>query len=186
MVSFDAVSRVRVFIACSLDGFIAGPDGDLSWLPQPPEDGAEDFGWAAFIGGIGCVLMGRATYDAVAAMDVAWPHAERATIVATRRSLTGAPPRVEPARGAIEELIAMAKQRAAPKDVYLDGGNLIRQALDGALVDELVVTVCPTILGAGSPLFAGAERRLSLQLQAQRELPGGVVQLTYTPKSDTP
>lgn len=178
------MSRVRVFIACSLDGFIAGPNDDLSWLPPPPED--DDFGWGDFIGGIGCLLMGRATYDAVAAMDVEWPHRERDTIVATRRPLTGAPPRVEPARGTIEELVAMAKQRAAPKDVYIDGGDLIRQGLDRGLIDELAVTVCPTILGAGSPLFAGAKRRLALQLQAQRELSGGVVQLTYTPKRDTP
>ena len=75
----------------------------------------------------------------------------------------------------------MARDRAGPRDVYLDGGDLIRQALDAGLVDELVVTVCPTILGEGSPLFAGAQRRHSLRLQAQRELAGGIVQLTYVP-----
>lgn len=175
------MSRVRVFIACSLDGFIAGPNDDLSWLPQPPEGSDDDYGWGEFIGDIGCLLMGRTTYDVVAAMDVAWPHTERDTLVATRRPLTDAPPRVTSAAGTIEELIAMAKGRAAPRDVYLDGGNLIRQALDVGLVDELCVTVCPTILGEGSPLFAGAERRHSLRLQAHRELAGGVVQLTYVP-----
>ena len=66
-----SMSRVRVFIACSLDGFIAGPNDDLSWLPQPPEGSDDDYGWGDFIGSIGCLLMGRATYDVVAAMDVA-------------------------------------------------------------------------------------------------------------------
>jgi dihydrofolate reductase len=176
--------RVNVFIACSLDGFIAGPDDDLSWLPHPPEDSNDDYGWGDFIGDIGCILMGRNTYDAVEAMDVAWPHKERDTIVATNRPLIAAPPRVDSAGGTIEELIAMAKRRAAPRHVYIDGGNLIRQALDKELIDELIVTVCPSILGAGSPLFAGAKRRHALRLTAKRELAGGVVQLTYIPNSD--
>lgn len=173
------MSRTRVFVACSLDGFIAGPDGDLSWLPRPPEGSEEDFGWGAFISGIGCVLMGRATYDAVAAMDLGWPHSERDTLVATTRSLEMPPPRVTSVCGAIEELVEKAGRRAAPKDIYIDGGNLIRQALDSGLIDELVVTVCPTILGAGSPLFAGASQRRPLQLSGLRELTGGLVQLTY-------
>lgn len=176
--------RVRVFIACSLDGFIAGPDGDLSWLPRPPQDCDDDYGWGEFIGGIGCLLMGRATYDSVAAMDIAWPHTDLDTLVATRRPLTHAPPRVTSAGGTIDELIGMARERAAPRDVYLDGGDLIRQALDEDLVDELCVTVCPTILGDGSPLFAGVKRRHALRLQAHRELAGGVVQLTYVPGDD--
>jgi dihydrofolate reductase len=176
--------RVCVFIACSLDGFIAGPDGDLSWLPQPPEGSGDDYGWGDFISGIGCILMGRGTYDTVAAMDVAWPHTELDTIVATNRPLAAAPPRVTSEGGTIEELIAVAKQRAAPRHVYLDGGKLIRQALDKTLIDELVVTVCPTILGAGSPLFAGAKRRHALRLKSHRELVGGVVQLTYVPSAN--
>lgn len=173
--------RVRVFIAASLDGFIAGLDGDLSWLPDPPEGSDEDFGWGAFIGGIGCLLMGRGTYDAVAAMDVDWPHPERDTLVATHRALPGAPPRVFGAAGEIGALVALAKRRAGGRDVYLDGGDLIRQALDAGLVDEMVVTVCPTILGAGIPLFAGTRRQHALILEQAAALPGGVVQTTWVP-----
>jgi len=110
-------SRLRVFIACSLDGFIAGPGGDLSWLPSPPEGSGEDYGWSGFIADIGCLLMGRGTYDAVDAMDVEWPHTERDTIVATRRPLEDPPPRVFAADGDISSLVAMAKERAGGKDV---------------------------------------------------------------------
>ncbi len=173
--------RVRVYIASSLDGFIAGPDGDLSWLPEPPEGSAEDFGWSAFISQIGCLLMGRGTYDAVAAMGIEWPHPDRPTVVATHRSLVGAPPRVTAVSGTIDELVEVASRQAGDRDVYLDGGDLIRQALDEQLVDELVVTLCPVVLGAGHPLFAGAQRRHQLALQRQCELPGGLVQLTYRP-----
>lgn len=174
--------RLRVFIACSLDGFIAGPDHDLSWLPDPPEGTDEDYGWNGFIQDIGCLLMGRGTYDAVEAMEgVEWPHTERDTLVVTHRPLENAPPRVFAASGDIVSLVAQAKERAAGKDVYIDGGDLIRQALDAGLVDEMIVSVCPTILGAGHALFAGARRRHSLVLEAAREMPGGLVQLTYTP-----
>jgi dihydrofolate reductase len=175
------MSLIRVFIACSLDGFIAGSDGDLSWLPQPSGDDRDDFGWEEFIGSIGCLLMGRATYDAIASMEIPWPHSARHTLVATTRPLRDAPSGVAPAAGAIDELIAIADERAGSKDVYIDGGNLIRQALEESLIDEIVITLCPIVLGAGIPLFAGAGRRQELQLRESRDLPGGMVQLTYVP-----
>jgi dihydrofolate reductase len=173
-------SSVRVFIASSLDGFIAGPGGDLSWLPDPPEGSDEDYGWGAFIEDIGCLLMGRGTYDAVEAMGVPWPHPDRPTVIATTRPLRAPPPNVEAARGTIGELVAVARERAGGRDVYIDGGDLIRQALDAGLVAEAIVTLCPVVLGAGHPLFAGARRRHALELKGARELPGGLVQLTYT------
>jgi dihydrofolate reductase len=173
-------SRLRVFIACSLDGFIAGPGDDLSWLPSPPEDSDEDYGWNGFIEGIGCLLMGRGTYDAVDAMEgVDWPHTERDTLIATHRPLENPPPRVFALSGDIESLVAQAKEQAAGRDVYIDGGNLIRQALDAGLVDEMILTLCPTILGAGHALFAGTERRHALVLKEMREMKVGLVQLTY-------
>ncbi|MCA9665435.1 MAG: dihydrofolate reductase [Myxococcales bacterium] len=174
--------RLRVYIACSLDGFIAGPDGDLSWLPQPSGDEApgqeDDFGYADFISGVGALLMGRTTYDAVRAMGIPWPY-ERSVVVATHRPLDDAPAGVSAAAGDIGALVETAARRAGGKDVYIDGGALIRQALDAGLVDEMCVTVIPVILGAGHPLFAGVARRQTLSLVAQRALPGGLVQLTY-------
>ena len=173
--------RVRVFVAASIDGFIAGQDHDLSWLPSPTAESGEDYGWGAFIADIGCLLMGRGTYDAVDAMDVDWPHTERDTVVATNRPLVDPPARVFADSGTIEELIERAKQRAAGKDVYIDGGNLIRQALDAGLVHEAIITQCPTVLGAGHPLFAGTKHRHAMKLVDVRRLDGDVVQMTYVP-----
>jgi len=169
-----------VYVASSLDGFIAGPDGDLSWLPAFPEGSDEDFGWGAFMEDIGCLLMGRGTYDAIDAMGIEWPHSDRETLVATRRPLDDMPNRVEVVRGRIEELVERASEKAGGQDVYVDGGDLIRQALDSGLVEEITVTLCPVVLGAGYPLFAGVEHRHVLTLRSQRPLPGGLVQLTYT------
>lgn len=168
--------RVRVFIACSLDGFIAGADDDLSWLPPP---GADDFGHAAFMAAVGAILMGRRTYDVVTGFDP-WPYGEVPLLVATTRALVPAVPTVRAVAGPIAGLVHDALAAAAGRDVYLDGGELIRQALDAELIDELIVTVIPVVLGAGLPLFAGVGRRHALTLVDHR-VAAGLVQLTYRP-----
>lgn len=171
--------RVRVFIATSLDGFIAGPDHDLSWLPDPRPD--EDYGYAAFMAQTGAILMGRSTYEVAAGFEGPWPYGDTPVLVATRRELEApAAPTVEPVRGTPEELVALAHERAVGRDVYLDGGDLVRQVFDAGLVDELTITVIPVVLGAGSPLFAGARRR-RLRLNGTTLFEGGILQLRYAP-----
>lgn len=172
------MADVRVFIACSLDGFIAGPDDDLSWLPPPDPDG-EDYGFAAFMGSVSALLMGRRTYDLVAAFPE-WPYGELPVFVATSRPLPApaAAPTVRAVSGAPAELLA-AVAAEAPGPVYLDGGALIRSFLAEGLVDSLVVTVVPVVLGAGIPLFAGTAGPVRLELRAARPYPSGLVQLEY-------
>jgi dihydrofolate reductase len=80
--------------------------------------------------------------------------------------------------GPIEALIAQARVAAGDKDVYVDGGDVIRQALDAGLVDELTVSIVPIVLGRGAPLFAGAKRRHPLVL-VKHEVAAELVQLTY-------
>lgn len=171
--------RARVFIATSLDGFIAGENDDLSWLP-PPVPG-DDFGYDTFLAQMGALLMGRRTYDVVAGFPGVWPYGERPVLVTTRRPLTPKVPSVRAVSGTMAELVAQAKEAAKGLDVYLDGGDVIRQALDAGLVDELTVTVVPVILGRGHPLFAGATQRRALTLLRSEPLSGGLVQLTYAP-----
>jgi len=171
-------ARIRVFIASSLDGFIAGPDDELDWLSAPA--GTEDT-FTPFMAETGALLMGRRTYDVVEGFDGAWPYGDTPVLVATRRPLSPAQPSVRAVTGTIEELVEQARAAAGDKDVYLDGGALIRSALDADLVDELTVTVIPMILGAGIPLFAGAARRHPLALVSQRAIGGGLVELIYRP-----
>ena len=172
-------SKLRVFIACSLDGFIAGDDDDLGWLPQSEVD-AEASGYEAFMSEIGALLMGRRTYEVVCGFGLeVRPYGERPVLVATHRALEPAAGSVRAASGTIHELVAEARRAAGELDVYLDGGELIRQALDAELIDELVVSIAPVILGGGRPLFAGASRRHALELVEQRDIGGGMVQLRY-------
>ena len=170
--------RIRVFIASSLDGFIAGEGDDLSWLPPP---GPDDFGYEAFMAGVGALLMGRSTYDVVTGFD-AWPYGERPVLVATTRALQPAVTSVRAVRGSIDALLAEARAAAGERDVYLDGGELIRQALDADLIDELTVTIVPAVLGRGAPLFAGVAHRRQLELIDHR-VAGGLAQLTLRPRA---
>ena len=168
---------VRVFIACSLDGFIAGPDDDLSWLPGL--DQGEDYGYGVFMAETAAILMGRSTYDVATRFDK-WPYGETPVFVATSRSLDPVVPTVRAIAGSPSELLD-AVRVYTDGAVYLDGGALIRAFLDENLVDELTVTVVGVILGAGVPLFAGTARPHSLRLTAAIPYPSGLVQLRYVP-----
>jgi dihydrofolate reductase len=168
--------RVRVFIACSLDGFIAGAEDDLSWLPEP--DPNEDYGYAAFIAETGAILMGRGTYD-VAAGFPEWPYGDTPVYVATSRPLEPVAKTVKAVKGTPGKMLATARRKAGDDDVYLDGGALIRSFLDAGLVDDLVVTLVPVILGSGAPLFAGTAARQALVPHETRIFPSGLTQLRY-------
>jgi dihydrofolate reductase len=189
-----ASPRVRVYIAMSVDGFIAGPDDDLSWLPDadpdddpaPPGTEADSDGleYEEFIGGVGALLMGRRTYDVVRGFDVPWPYGERPVLVATNRPLDSDPPAtVRPVEGSIVEMVEAAKEAAQGGDVYLDGGTLIRQAADARLIDDLTITIAPVALGAGHPLFAGLDERYPLEIVSHHTSFGGMVQIRARPRT---
>lgn len=186
--------KVRVYIACSLDGFIAGPEDDLSWLPgaddpahesaeAPKQEGGEDgsVDFESFLAQVGALLMGRRTYDVVAGFGGPWPYGERPVLVATHRPLAKGHATVRAARGDIGDLVADARRAAAGRDVYIDGGQLIRQALDARLVDDIIVTLAPIILGSGHALFAGTSQRHALELVGHHRFGREMVQLRYRP-----
>jgi dihydrofolate reductase len=183
------VGRIRVYLASSIDGFIAGPGDDLSWLPEPDSDAPLDdraLDFASFIHDVGALLMGRRTYDVVRAFDVPWPYADRPVLVATRRDLDeGAPHTVTRVEGPIDQLVSRAREAAAGKDVYLDGGELIRQACEADLVDELTITLAPVALGEGRPLFTGISARYPMSVVSVHPFPGGMVQLRLEPVRGT-
>ncbi len=189
-------SRVRVYIACSLDGFIAGPGDDLSWLPGAQAESASDIGSATsnpadqdvgavgfedFMSDVGAVLMGRRTYDAAAGFGGASPYGDRPVLVATHRVLDSVAPNVQPVAGDISEMVAAAREAAGDEDVNIDGGDLIRQAMDASLVDELIVTMVPVLLGAGHALFAGVTKRHALEFVGHHRFGGSMVQLHCRP-----
>jgi dihydrofolate reductase len=172
------VARViRVFIAMSRDGFIAGPDDDLSWLPDG--HAGEDYGDDQFMAGVGAILMGRRTYDVVGGFGTGWPYGDTPVLVATTRPLDPIAPTVRPVSGTPAQMLAEARAVAGGRDVYLDGGRLIQQYLDAGHIDEFIVTVIPVDLGGGIAFLAGEEQWRRLQMTASRIFPSGVEQRRY-------
>jgi dihydrofolate reductase len=166
--------RCSVFIATSLDGFIARPDGSLDWLTGHDHQG-NDYGYAAFAASVDALVIGRATYEIARGFD-AWPYAGKRVVVLTHRG-------GEPRHG--EELVAESAAAVAARlardgcrRAYVDGGAVIRQFVSAGLIDDLTISVIPRLLGAGLPLW-GDTRDTRLRLTACESWPTGVVQVRY-------
>lgn len=166
--------RCAAFIAASVDGYIARPDGGIHWL-TPFQTPGEDYGYAAFFASVDALVIGRATYELVLGFGD-WPYRGKRCVVLTHRPAAprhGEEPTAE-APGALVERLG----REGVRRVYVDGGNVIQQFLAADLLDELTLSVIPIVLGDGIRLFgAGPERRLALQ--ASQAYPSGLVQLRY-------
>lgn len=185
--------RVRAYVACSLDGFIAGPDGDLSWLPgdddfttsaSDPAGEADALDYETFIADVGAILMGRATYDTVLGFGIPWPYGDLPVLVATTRPLEAPATTVRAVGGEIGALIGEASRAAGDADVYIDGGDLIRQALGAGLLDEITITWVPVVLGDGHTLFAGCTHRHRLLFSAVTPYGPGLAQVRAVPAVD--
>lgn len=178
-----AEPRVRVYMGCSFDGFIAGPDDDISWLEESysaPGDLDPDphvLGFTDFMSQVGVLLMGRSTYGIVERSGQ-WHYGETPVLVATHRPLVPMVDNIQTVSGPIDELVETAKGKAAGKDVYLDGGDLVRQALHANLVDEITMTFLPVLLGQGIRLFDHLPSRTNLQFVSHGAHEGGMLQVT--------
>lgn len=167
--------QCSVYIATSLDGFIARSDGKIDWLSVVEQPG-EDYGFASFFGTIDTLVMGRKTYETALGFD-RWHYEGKRVVVATRSS--------PPARHGVElysgDLTALVERLGAEgaKRVYVDGGSLIAQFLAADLVDDVTVSVIPVLLGEGIPLTPKIGRDVRLELVEQRAFPSGLVQLGY-------
>ena len=176
-------SRVRVYLGCSLDGCIAGPEHDISFLSDyaPDPDAAPEggLGFHDFIREIGALLMGRRTYQVLLDYD-AWHYGDRPVLVATHHALPPAPQggTAWAVQGPIDQLVTEAKAAASDKDVYLDGGDLVRQGLEAGLVDELCLTFLPVVLGRGIRLWEGLSNRTELEFDPPAMHEGRMVQVT--------
>lgn len=173
--------RVRAFVACSVDGFIAGNENDLTWIPSPGD--TDDYGHDEFMASIGAILLGRRSFDVVRELGE-WPFGPKPVIVATHRDLEPPNTFVRRRQGPIDVLIEEAHQLALGRDVCIEGGELIRAGLNSGKIDELIITLIPTALGEGVALFAGLERRVNFEFKNARACTGGLVQITYVPKEN--
>lgn len=162
--------RGQVFCATSLDGYLAGPDGELEWLESRGEQ-AGDTGYDAFFAGVDALLLGRGTYEKVLTFGE-WPYGGKLVLVLSS-TLGGDDERVEVVRS-LDEADARLEG-----DVYVDGGVTITACLAAGLVERLVVTQVPVLLGRGIRLFGELPAEVALEHVATRVLGAGLVQSTY-------
>ena len=169
-----------VFIAASIDGFIAGKEESLDFLSLVETPG-EDYGYNNFIKTVDTVIIGRKTYDIVVGFGVPFPHAERKCYVisATR---TGSNEEVIFWNSSPAELIHQLQQEGGG-DIFVDGGaQIIHALLQDNLIDRLTISFIPHLLGDGIPLFNGGRPELQMQLLESKSFQSGLVQVTYTKK----
>lgn len=168
--------RCLVFIATSLDGFIARADGAIDWLSTVQVEG-EDYGYAAFFATVDTLVVGRNTYDTVLGFGE-WPWKGKRVVVLTHQSPT---PRADETFFAGEPAALVAKLSAeGAQRAYIDGGLVIQQFLAAGLVDDLTLSIVPILLGDGARLFGHSGRDVPLKLVGSRAFPSGLVQIDYS------
>ncbi len=169
--------KVILFIAMSLDGFIAATDDDLSFLSMVEKEG-EDYGYSDFIATIDSVILGRKTYDKVLSMGIDFPHADKNTYIITRteRKPLG---KVQFYTGSLHTLVTTLRQKEG-KNIFVDGGaEVVTLLLKDKLIDELYISIIPVLLGNGVRLFKEERPEQKLELIRTKKFKKGLVQLHY-------
>jgi len=182
--------KCSVYIATSIDGFIASKDGGVDWLHtagKPDADmGAQaDMGFESFMASVDCLVMGRGCMEAISGFDLApdeWPYGDARVIVLT--TTLKAPPanlkdRVELYSGDVRALVASLDEEGY-RHIYVDGGKTIQSFLELGLIDEMTLTRAPVLLGEGIPLFGNNTRAIRLTNARATAFPNDFVQLRYS------
>jgi dihydrofolate reductase len=169
--------RASVFIATSVDGFIAREDGSLDWLPA---DGGEPHGYDEFMATVDAVVIGRKTFETLMAYET-WPYEERLVIVLSSRMRNAKVPigaKCEFMSGPPSQVVKHLEERGV-KHIYVDGGITIRGFLDAGLIQQLTITRVPVLLGSGVPLFGRLPHDIRLEHLSTQEYPSGLVKTEY-------
>jgi dihydrofolate reductase len=173
--------RVSVYIAASLDGFIARPDGDIDWLHAVEDPEGEDYGYYDFLDSVDAIVMGRHTFEKVLTFG-GWPFDDAKRVVVLSSTLaalpTDLPATVTLAAGTPAEVLAQLATEGIGQ-IYLDGGQTIQRFLAAGLVSRLIVTRIPVVLGRGIPLFGPLDEDVWLTHTETKSFSNGLVQSTY-------
>ena len=168
--------KAFVFIGTSLDGFIARANGDLDWLPA---GGGEPHGYDEFIASVDALVIGRKTFETVLAFDT-WPYGQKPVFVLSTRTLPPAPlgATVESMSGPPADIVSQLEARGI-RHVYVDGGITIQRFLQAGLIQRLIITRVPVLLGTGIPLFGPVPHDIILKHVGTRQYASGLVQSEY-------
>jgi dihydrofolate reductase len=173
-----ATINASVFVGTSLDGFIARSNGDFDFLPA---GGGEEHGYTAFMATVDALVIGRNTYDKVMTFSE-WPYGNKPVIVLSSRTIElpqDPVAIVEHMAGSPPDIVARLAARGA-RHLYVDGGITIQQFLRAGLIQRLIITRVPVLIGTGIPLFGALPRDIKLHHVITRQYESGLVKSEYT------
>jgi dihydrofolate reductase len=173
--------KASVFIATSLDGFIARADGDIGWLSEGGSDGgSEDYGYKAFMDTVDVLVMGRKTYEKVLTF-AGWPYGSKPVVV-----LSSNPVHIpQPVAASVESMartpgeLVHCLARRGIGHIYVDGGKTIQRFMEAGCIQQLIITVIPLLIGNGIPLFGPLTHDVRLRHIETRQFANGFVQSKY-------
>ena len=169
--------KCSVFIATSIDGYVARQNGGLDWLPP---DGGEPHGYTEFMATVDGIVIGRKTFETVLAFN-AWPYGEKLVVVLSSNFSKFSAPKgaiCEFMAGKPQEIVARLETRGL-RHLYVDGGVTIQDFFEAGLIQHLTITRVPVLLGSGIPLFGHLSRDIHLKHIATRSYPSGLVTSEY-------
>lgn len=176
-------SKNKVFIATSLDGFIADKNGNIDWLHSIPNPENNDMGYDDFMSKVDALVMGRVTFETVCSFDIEWPYKKPVFVLSS--CMNELPEKYKgkaelvngDLRGVLKEI-----NRKGYHSLYIDGGKTIQSFLNEDLIDEMTITIIPYLLGAGIPLFSELGNRLAFECVETKLYLNSIVQNRFIRK----
>mgnify|MGYP000866946611 CR=1 FL=1 len=178
--------RTVLYISMSLDGCLARPDGDVSWLAGQDPDDPDPGTYPAFLSTVDTVVMGWTTYHQVVTQlsPGSWPYRGLDCYVLTHRPLPPQTEKIQAFSGPAHQLVEQLKREPAGRDIWICGGaHLVKQCMEAKLIDRYHLTIIPVILGNGIPLFPSGTRPAQLEL-VSLQAENGATQCIYRNKAD--
>lgn len=177
------MKKVILYIAASLDHYIALRDGSVEWLNAPEYQlGNEDYGYKNFYNSIDTILMGHNTYKVIRSFDIPFPYHDKVNYVLTRAENNKDNNEVKFIGGDIVSFVKKLKKEKGRKIWLMGGGKINTLMLKNGLIDKVILTLIPIILGDGIPLFDGVTRMEKFYLEGHQAYENGLIQLRYEKK----
>ena len=172
-----------VFIATSLDGYIADKNGGIDWLHSIPNPDNDDMGYVEFTNKIDALVMGRTTFETVLGFDVDWPYNKPVFVLSNKLKEIPESHKEKAflVKGKLTEILDQIHERGF-NSLYIDGGTTISNFLKEDLIDEMVLTTIPILLGGGSSLFSELPNELKFELIGTKTYLNQITQNHYKRK----
>lgn len=174
----------KVFIATSIDGFIADKNGGIEWLHSIPNPGGDDMGYSAFMEEVDALIMGRNTFETICSFNIEWPYFKPVYVLSTRMKTI--PKEYQDkaflVNGSLSSILEEIHGKGH-KHLYIDGGKTIQSFLKEGLIDSLVITQIPILLGGGISLFGDLPSPQEFQCTETKRFLNSIVQNRFERKN---